>query len=421
MVTTLSVDDQVRRLFGLDPELIQNPYPLYARLREEAPVYLAGSGVVIVSPYDLVKRVYRDNAIFHAFGSRAKNFDDRLSLLSEEEVAMLAEANALEAWQLPYMHGDQHRRVRGASAHAFTPKRVADLVEAVQRFVDAELDERARHETTDLYEFAYRVALLVIMKMLDAPYEDADQVRAWGNAMSGKDVMSPVSPTAVRAGHAATLAFRSYVAELVQRQRQERSHTTLVSAFLEASADQQLTEEEVLGQYIVLLFAGHETTTNLITNGLRALCEHRDQWELLTEDPSQASNAIEEALRYDSPAQFFPKLVAVDTELGGVPLPAGVQIQTGIGAANRDPSVFDVPDDFDLTRRPNEHLSFGYGMHFCLGAPVSRLEGRIVFETLARRFPNLELAVPLDEIEYRPNPASRGLRSLPVRLGSERA
>jgi cytochrome P450 len=375
MVAQLGVDDEVRRLFALDPDLIQDPYPLYARLREEAPVLVAGSGVVVVSPYEIVKSVYRDSAIFLASGSRAKDFDDRLALLSEEEASMVREVNALEATFLPYIHGEHHRRVRGAAQRAFTPKRVSELTDAVQRFVDDELGERAKHETTDVYEFAYRVALLVIMKMLEAPDEDADLIRAWGNAIGATSSMSPIPPEVARTGHAAAVDFRSYVAELVERQRLEDSHTTLVSAFLEASAGDQLTEEEIIGQYLVLLFAGHETTTNLIANGVRALCEHRDQWELLTADPSLAPNAVEETLRYDSPAQFFPKRAAVDTELGGVPVAAGVQVLTAIGAANRDPAVFAEPDDFDLARRPNEHLSLGYGIHFCLGARLRASRG----------------------------------------------
>jgi cytochrome P450 PksS len=189
---------------------------------------------------------------------------------------------------------------------------------------------------------------------------------------------------------------------------------------LDASQGDKLTEQELVGTYVLLLFAGHETTANLFGNGLVALMQHRDQWERLCQDRSLAPTATEELLRYDAPTQFFAKRAAADEELLGTRIPAGTTIYVGNAAANRDPLAFAEPDDLDLARRPNDHLSLGKGAHFCLGAPVARLEGRIVLSALARRFPDITLAVDAGDLEWKRHVVLRGLKSLPVHPGRDR-
>jgi cytochrome P450 len=234
------------------------------------------------------------------------------------------------------------------------------------------------------------------------------------------NAVNPVPPETVHRAHAGLEEYRAYVHELAERQRREPSESQLVGELLDASQADRLTEDELAAMYVLLLFAGHETTANLIGNGLRAFLHHPEQWARLCADPSLAATASEEALRYDSPVQFFGKLVGVDTELAGVTLPAGTTVMVGNASANRDPRAFEGPDTFDIGRHPNEQLAFGLGIHFCLGAPVARLEGRIAFETLARRFPDLEPAVDPAELEYRRHVNLRGLISIPVRLGDDR-
>src|SRR5262249_16529992 len=176
----------------------------------------------------------------------------------------------------------------------------------------------------------------------------------------------------------------------------------------------------LVAMYVLLLFAGHETTANLLTNGLRALLEHCDQWELLCGDASLAPAATDELLRYDAPTQLFRKYTLRDEELAGVTIPANTFVMCANAAANRDPRAFDDPDDLDIRRRPNDHLSLGYGVHYCLGAGMARMEGEVAFAALARRFPEIELAVEPSQLTYRPHSTLRGLLSMPISPGRDR-
>jgi cytochrome P450 len=332
---------------------------------------------------------------------------------------MLEEIRTIESARVVHLDGERHRRVRSAAQRAFTPKRVAELATAVQRIVDEQLEHCASYEDSDMVDFAYHIPLLVVMDIIGAPYEDAELIRGWGSAINRTQAGSPARPEDVRAAHQALLAFRLYVEALVERQRTESSdeRTTLVSALFDASSADQLTEEELIGFYLILLSTGHESTTALIANSIRALFVERAQWRLLCADPSLAASAAEEVIRYDSPSQFFPKRVAHDTEIAGVPVAAGTQILCGNGAANRDSAACEKPDVFDIRRGPSDHLSLGFGVHFCLGASIARLEGRIALETLARRCPDLELCVDPSSVTYEPNASKRGVKSLPARIG----
>jgi cytochrome P450 len=417
------IDELVRRLFALDRELIQDPYPLYRRLRDEAPVHFLDAGVVLVSPHALAEEVFRDAKRFHAFPTRAKRFQDARAALSEEEIEMVGRIYALESGRLTNLHGDRHRRVRSAAQRFFTPKKVTELATIVEQIVDGELTNALAHSdcgVTDLAAFANRVPLLVVMEMIGAPYEHAEMVRAWGDARSAMNTGARYEPTAVRVAHAAMTEFRAYVDELIEQQRHASDNSTLAAALLDATAADQLAEDELVEFYLLLLFAGHETTRNLIATGIRSLLKHRDQWELLCANPSLAAGAVEEMLRYDAPGSFFPRLAACDIELGDVLIPEGTQVLPMIGAANRDPLVFDGPDDLRITRNPNRHISFGGGSHFCLGASIARMEGRIVLQAVSQRFPQLELTVEPASVPMRPTHSGRGPSVLEARLGPQR-
>jgi cytochrome P450 len=414
------LDELLRKLFALEPELLRDPYPFYRRLREEAPVYFFDPGVAIVSTHELASTVFRDGERFHAFPTRAKNFEQATADLSDEEGEMVRRLYALEAPRLSNIHGERHRRVRSAAQRYFTPKQVGDLVAAVEQLVDLELTdlaERASGGVVDLASFADRVPLLVVMEIIGAPYEDADMVRKWGDARSRINRGARFAPEDVRAADKAMTEFREYVGDLIERQRGASYVSTLAAALLDAAADDQLAHDELVEIYLLLLFAGHDTTRNLITGGMRSLLAHRDQWELLCADPTLSASAVEELLRYDSVAQFFPRLAAFDLELGGVAVPRGAQLLVAIGAANRDPLVFDGPDELQVARKPNPHLAFGGGPHFCLGAPVSRMEGRIVLRAIAERFPRIDSIIDPAHVPFRPNETGRGPLALEVTLG----
>ena len=220
-----------------------------------------------------------------------------------------------------------------------------------------------------------------------------------------------MQPELVRRANRGLRAYQAYV-EFVT----DQSRIPLADALLAAEESEQLTRDDLVATYVLILHAGHETMTNLIGNGLLALFEHRDQWELLCDNPCLAPGAVEEAFRYDPPVQISLRTAAVDLDLKGVDVPVGTPVWLLIGSANRDPEAFSNPDDVDINRRPNPHLGLGHGVHFCLGAPLARLQGRIVFSTLARRFRGIELLADPKALPRTTGFSMRGLLSLPVRL-----
>jgi cytochrome P450 len=208
---------------------------------------------------------------------------------------------------------------------------------------------------------------------------------------------------------------------MVARHRRNPGRPGLVAALLDAEEGDRLTLEELVANVLLFLFAGHETTTNLLGNGVYQLLLHPGQWQLVCDDPSVMPTAVEELLRFDPANQMMIRRAACDVELGGVEVAAGTGVMLLNASANRDPQAFADPDRLDVVRRPNDHLTFGQGVHFCLGAPLARLEGNVVFSTLARRFPELELAAAPEQLEWAAHPTLHGLVRMPVALGAERS
>jgi cytochrome P450 len=261
--------------------------------------------------------------------------------------------------------------------------------------------------------------LLVIGEMMDVPRSDAATIKRWTESKFALH-RTPIPPANVHAVNDTLVEFKAYVAGLVERHRSTPEPTSLIADLLDASAQDQLDGDELAAMYMLLLFGAHETTANMIGNGIGALFRNPDQLELLKSDTSLIPGAVEEFLRFDSPPQFFPKRAAHDTELEGVEIPKGTVVLIAIGACNHDPRVFHDPATLDITRTPNDHLALGNGIHFCLGGPVARLEGKIAFATIVRRFPDMRLAIDPSELRHTPTSTTRGYAALPVELGRDR-
>jgi cytochrome P450 len=406
-------------LFSGDPSLALDPYPLHARLREEAPVLRYDALSTVVSRHRLGKSILRDSRTFKAVEDRAETFENRLELLTEADLDRYSRFRTYERSIIDHMNGETHRRARTAAQRAFTSRRIAEMRVTVTKLVEELLDDLvARGPQVDFMNFAYRLPLLVVMEMIGAPYEDADMIKRWGDATTIIGGESPLRPETVRECDEALVEFRDYVHGLIERHRAGGARTALVAGLLEAASGGQLSEDELVALYMIILNAGHETTTNLLGNGLYALLTHRDQWEMLCRDRSIVDGAVEELMRFDSVAQFIRREVVGDREIGGVEVPTGTYVLVNVSAANRDPEAFGAPDDLDLAREPNDHLGFGYGTHFCLGANVARLEAQLAFEAIARRLPEIDLLLEPQDRRYGKHFSIRGLKSLPVDLGT---
>jgi cytochrome P450 len=293
---------------------------------------------------------------------------------------------------------------------------MARLQPRIQDITDDLIDAFPESGVVDLFnEFAYLLPMKVICEFLGVPFADRDQLHEWGLLFSGAPY--PDEETNRRLKWASD-SIERYLLDLLEVRRTELGDD-LVSALIRAAdEDEVFTNDELVSTLVLLIIAGHKTTANLIGNGMEALFAHPDQMELLRGKPELVESAIEEFLRYESPAyRGTLRVAAEDMELGGVHIGRESFVHLMISSANRDPAVFDDPDRLDITRTANRHFSFGHGAHFCPGSPLSRLEGKIAFTTLLRRLPDLRLAVAPDEVEWvYDNSASRGLASLPVRF-----
>ena len=417
IVETPALDDQVKRLFAADPELLLDPYAVYARLRREAPVHWLDPTTVVLTRHADVKAVHRDHRRYHNAQARGMLFEDRLSLLSPADVELYHELVAFEQHRMSRKNGDEHARVRGVAQHLFTPKSVSELRPFIDELLDDLLRTTFAEDVVDAMQFAYQLPLYVVHHMFGISRADSKQVKAWDDQQNSYLQRNPLDAALIQTARSGLAEQCTHISRLFEEWRGDPGRTALVEAMLGAAKRGQCTEDELITMVTHISSAGHETTTNLIGNGLCSLLLQRDQWELLCEDPAALSKlALEELLRRDTPTQFIPKLAAVETEIGGVPIPTGTIIATGLASANRDEEVFEDPDRLDITRWPNDHLAFGIGVHFCLGAPVLRLEGQLALEALATRFPDMELAVAPEKLRRRHGFPQYGLLELPVRL-----
>jgi cytochrome P450 len=398
---------QAEPLFNpLSPEFIRDPYPHYHNLRTTDPVHRSPLGFYVASRHDNVSFVLRERR----FG---KDFVGRMT--RRFSAAMLEEPvyRSMRHWMLQADPPD-HTRLRGLVVKAFTARRVEDMRPRIQAIVDATLDRVAPQGRMDLIaDFAFRLPVIVICEMLGIPEEDHELF--FVGARTGGRLLDPVPLSrpemdAANAGNLASAEYFRSLFELRRRQPGDDLTSQLVQAEEEGS---KLSNEELTANIILLFGAGHETTVNLIGNGLLALFRNLDQLRLLRSDPSLTANAIEEFLRYDSSVQLTGRVALADIEVGTTKIARGESVLCLLGSANRDPAVYPEPDRLDITRSNIRPLSFGGGVHFCLGAQLARIEGEIAITTLLRRFPTLTLDDP-ECPDWRPTFVLRGLNKLPA-------
>jgi cytochrome P450 len=301
---------------------------------------------------------------------------------------------------------------------AFTPRQVDRMrpqIEAIASDLANDLRAGSDGQAELINEFAFPLPMLVIAGMLGIPREDFRQFRrVAGDIAAALDVPVEGLQKFVARVDTSTSELIAYLRQLIAHRRHDL-RDDLLSQLIQAEADEgKLNEDELIATCILLIVAGHETTVNLIGNGILALLRHPAQWQALVADPSLARNATEELLRYDAPVQSTSRVVKEDVEIAGKPVPAGSWLTTMLGSANRDELVFADPDRLDIRRDVGRIMSFGMGIHFCLGAPLARLEGEIAFATLARAFPTLTLVT--DTPQWRPGAVFHGLQALPLRL-----
>ncbi|HEY5827971.1 MAG: cytochrome P450 [Hyphomicrobiaceae bacterium] len=398
---------QAEPLFNpMSPAVIADPYPYYHRLRAKDPVHKSPLGFFVASRHSDVSFAIRDKR----FG---KDFVGRMTRRFGPQVMEEPVYRSMRHWMLQLDPPD-HTRLRGLVVKAFTARRVDEMRPRIQQIVDQAIDRVASQGRMDLIaDFAYRLPVVVICQMLGIPKEE-HELFFMGARASGR-LLDPVPLSreeidAASAGNLASAEYFRALFELRRRQPGDDLTTQLVQAEEEGS---KLSNEELTANIILLFGAGHETTVNLIGNGLLALHRNPDQLRRLHDDPSLVTNAVEELLRYDSSVQMTGRTTLEDVELGGVPIAKGESVLCLLGAANRDPAAYPEPDRLDVTRPNIRPLSFGGGIHFCLGAQLARIEGEIAISTLLRRLPGLTI----DDVEspdWRQTFVLRGLNRLPA-------
>lgn len=383
----------------------------YSRMRDESPVHrqpgLDGETPIwFVTRYDDVVALLTDNERFVV--------DPKLALTPAELETHSAELAADEraSENLLAKDGEDHRRLRRLVTKAFTPRMVEQLRPRIQQIADDLLDaveERGSMELVD--DFAFPLPITVIAELLGIAVEDRERFRVW----SSNVVMPALTPEDREIARRRGDEFIAYLEDLFARRRAEPAED-LVSALVQAEdGGDTLTENELSSMVILLIVAGHETTVSLITNAVYALLTHPEQVAALRADTALMPSAIEELVRFDSPVErAITRWVAVDTEVGGQLLRRGELVIAVVGSANRDDTQFPSADTLDITRATSKHVGFGRGPHYCLGAPLARLETEIALETLLRRLPNLRLTMSEDDLYWRPIPLFRSLAELRV-------
>jgi cytochrome P450 len=405
-------DDSLTTWGAWDVADQDDPHPRFAAMRERCPVQRVRLGDDhegwLVVGHDAARQALRDPRL---------SKDMIAALDADPDVVDEGLPGPAFARHMLAVDPPDHTRLRGLVARAFVPSRITALEPAIERIAGQLLDQlETSGDVVDLVGgFAMPFPFRVIGELLGVPADDQPMLhRAF------RTLLQPWTGSPPPAAVAASDTIVGYLEQLVDAHRVGETDD-LVGVLVDASAGQErLSRQELLSSLFQLIVAGHDTTTSLIGNGMVALFDHPDPLRLLCDEPQRIPDAVEEMIRYDAPVPHATFRVTTEpVELDGVEIPTGQQVLVCIGAANRDPRSHADPDHFDVRRPPRSHLGFGHGIHFCLGAPLARLEGRVAFKTLLRRFPRVALAAARDELHWSHGDGLvlRGLASLPVRLG----
>ncbi len=397
----------------LTPEFFADPYPVLHQLRAEAPVYW--SDVLkswVLTRYSDVTSTLRDPKLYSNAG--------RMTLLMDQLPP--AQREQMEPFKRHFAYGllhadpPDHTRLRGLVNKAFTTRAVENMRLQVRAIVEDLLDAVAPLGQMDVIrDLAYPLPALVITAVLELPAKDIDQFKHWSDDMMMVFASGRAEPDTAIRGQESLLAMRAYFEQVLADRRRHLGDDLLSRLIAAEDQGSMLTAAELVSTVITLLIAGHETTTNLIGSALLALLRNPDQLEQLRRDPTLMPAAIEEALRYESPLFRLWRVATHDTELGDQRIRKGDLVSQMIGAANHDPHYFPDPDRFDISRQGTRQIAFGYGIHFCVGAPLARLEAPIALTAVLRRFPQLRLTG--DVAEWKEDITMRGLKTLPVVFG----
>ncbi len=393
------------RLGDPPPGFAADPYPTYAALRRLRPVHEMAPGSWLLTRHSDVLATYRSSVVS---SDKRREFTPKYG----------AGSPLLEHHTTSLVFNDPplHTRVRRILMGALNQRAIARMEAGLVTLVDSLLDRLADEPAPDLIEhFAAQIPVEVIGNLLDVPHADRAPLRGWSLAILSALEPAPGAELLAR-GHAAVAEFSAYLKWLVAEREAHPGDpdSDVLTRLLRGDAEGRLSEAELLHNCIFLLNAGHETTSNLIGNGLHALMTHRSQLDRLLEQPALINPAVEELLRFESPIQLNNRLTTAPLRLGDHDILAGQFVTLALGAANRDPAEFDQPDNLDIARKPNNHLAFGQGAHACSGMNVARLEGRIAIAALLKRYPRVDLAAAP---ERDPRLRFRGFKRVALRLG----
>ncbi|GAB2546442.1 cytochrome P450 family protein [Gracilibacillus alcaliphilus] len=394
------MDIQSLRLFS--KEFHQNPYDYYKQIRSHHPfakVNMVGEGHYswMAFTYDAATAVLKDERFIKDMRTVFPNevTDDNMTPISQ---SML------------FVDPPDHRRLRKLVQRGFTPKNIEKLRGRVEEIARDQADQMKGQETIDFISaYAFPIPIQVICELLGVPSEDRLDFQRWSNAL--------VDVTEYEQFEASTAEFMAYLEKLLEQKRQFPEEDLLSELMVAEEDGGRLTLKELYGVVMLLIVAGHETTVNLIANGLLALLTHPEQLSLLKEEPALIPQAVEELLRFNGPVEFSTDRWARESfTFMGQQVTKGDHVIVSLASADHDPDLFENADQLDITREQSPHLAFGKGIHYCLGAPLARLEGEIAIRVLLEQYPNISLAAPLSELEWRQSFIIRGLKRLPVRL-----
>lgn len=388
-------------------EFLRDPYPVFDRMREQAPMYFSGrSKYWLVTGYALANELLKDMR----FGKRLETWR-HINPLAKMLPGPAHLIKTRQHWMLNE-NPPEHTHLRSLVNKAFSPRMIQQMEAHIQEIADRLIDAALPAGGMDfIADFAFLLPITVIAEMLGIPASDHEKFRDWSHNIT--QTLEPgYSMDVLGRANEAHDQLVEYLKPLVN-ERRKSPQSDLISALVEAEENgDRLTEADVLGNLVLMLVAGHETTVNLIGNGMLALFRHPDQMQLLKSNPDLMHSAVEECLRYDSPVQTVRRIAGEDMEFHGQKLRKKDMVVVLIGACNRDPAVFADPHKFDITRSENKHLAFSQGIHHCLGATLARMEGQIALATVLRRLPDIRLTD--DRLEYKHPFNLRGVKRMPV-------